>query len=138
MSLCSHLYQCNCPDVNSNNLCKHIHKIHSLLNFQCGISQTDNFDLESSEDSESILPNIRGMIRPSIDSLNNSIPGLNDDKQIAALKKMAKNLAFEILEWIETPQVQHFMLNNIVSSFKTIASSCRGVNNSKVMLNLLI
>ena len=27
--LCGHLYKCNCFDIN--NICKHIHKVHSLL-----------------------------------------------------------------------------------------------------------
>ncbi|GBN90486.1 hypothetical protein AVEN_111573-1 [Araneus ventricosus] len=56
MGLCSHLYQCNCQDLKSNNLYKHIHKIHSQKMKGKITFQSDNFQVEesfSNVDSES-------------------------------------------------------------------------------------
>ena len=77
--LCTHMYSCDkaCYDFNNGHLCKHIHRVHSMLKFQdvcttttseladpqCldgGLSSEDEDELDLLEYAESAAPPQQG------------------------------------------------------------------------------
>eukprot|EP00794_Sanderia_malayensis_P020831 gene20831-22875_t len=87
VGLCSHLYQCSCPDQSP--MCKHIHKIHSLRvrNYATRRSYQPNNDQQGSQDGFEIYSTeIHGTDRQQISERKLK------ERAVVALKQIERDL----------------------------------------------
>ncbi|KFM69277.1 hypothetical protein X975_13684, partial [Stegodyphus mimosarum] len=115
VSLCSHLYQCNCLD---KLLCKHIHKVHSLLNRQndCMFNPS-GINLESNQKCNENMKSINNVSHYNPQSI---------EQRVNACEKFVE----ELLQLIRQPKVQNVMLKCVHTTLNSLVSECRGILNS--------
>lgn len=88
--LCAHLYSCSCPD--NHPLCKHIHKLHSML-----LRETP----KQMRDNETLLDNVLDSEGEKNEAISNSIPdskvpcGESIERKLSKQREtLSKNIAY--------------------------------------------
>ena len=105
MGLCQHLFDCSC--VDQSPLCKHIHKVHSILNHQAASQRAhDKFSLKTVTTVNEIAPQEQGK----------------------ELDQFHKNINL-LTALIQHPEVAHLRLKNINAHLRDMVQQCQAVDN---------
>ncbi|XP_035210193.1 uncharacterized protein LOC118184601 [Stegodyphus dumicola] len=117
LNLCSHLYNCNCPDFSP--LCKHIHKVHSVRQRDPSFFVTDTYKSESC--SSAIQTGTKSVISNAV--------ACNLEHKI----DNCKTLISELQVMLPNPTVKKILLPTITKNLKEIVSNCKGVIESNYL-----
>ena len=115
INLCYHLYSCTCVDYTRKNLCKHIHKVHSICVQTPSTTTTEDGD--DSNDFDNLAPDLPD---------NNTVEETNHD----LLTQEIQNILQRISRQLTHPAIQAQRLHVIKQS----ALSIEKANNATINL----
>ncbi|KAK3924055.1 Krueppel-like protein 1 [Frankliniella fusca] len=121
--ICSHMYQCTCPDTSP--LCKHIHKVH--LMYFTSSEASPNALLEQQEPEffvgedivESCLENTESVVQ----NTNFSVK-----KKLEKIKGIMK----DVEDQLENSPVKKFMLARIQNVLSDLHCQCKALTDNKI------
>ena len=153
VGLCEHIYSCNCD--NKAKICKHIYKVHSILNReikQCKIDlkinekdETDavtddasniSLELETSEEcngNSDEKENVR-MYKTFDPKYTN--PHYEDSSRCKNNEKVCKSLIKKLLRLTETESVKSLFLPKMISVLQDLLKQAEAIANIDTNLNL--
>nr|XP_018899574.1 PREDICTED: uncharacterized protein LOC109032085 [Bemisia tabaci] len=117
--LCCHMYTCSCDDVNA--LCKHIHKVHSVIMIK---NSSDNEDIDTPYDPLELTLNEITLFDPP--PLENSSRNDNSlEKLLSSCKKQMSEL-----QLILNNEQTHSLVPHVDKTLKLLVSECKGLISS--------
>lgn len=117
IDLCRHIFTCNCYDYLEGNICKHLHKIQSLLNRNSGrhtLQDQPSIHNENTTDK---------VISPPIKKRKCDI---SNSAKIQGIQERLNKIMSQIKN---SPRVQEYRLDNIVTALDHIIASNDGCEN---------
>ncbi|XP_048735607.2 uncharacterized protein LOC125651055 [Ostrea edulis] len=118
IDLCRHLLTCNCYDYLEGNICKHLHKVQSLLyrnTGRCTLEDQTNIHNENITDK---------VISPPVKKRN--ICDTSTSSKIQGIQEKLNKIMSQIKN---SPRVQEYRLDNIVTALDHIISANDGCEN---------
>ncbi|XP_062599776.1 uncharacterized protein LOC134261354 isoform X2 [Saccostrea cucullata] len=117
LDLCRHILTCNCHDFEEGNICKHMHKVMSLLN-------KDTLTTPLDKKFEFVEKNKDKVIGTPLKKRR--ISEISNDAKIQGIQERMDKIMSQIKNG---PLVQQHRLNNIISALDCIISANDGCEN---------
>ncbi|XP_062604686.1 uncharacterized protein LOC134266472 [Saccostrea cucullata] len=115
VNLCKHLFSCSCTDYKIGHVCKHLHKIHAVVNLNSNTNKPSNADVDFTPEHH-LSDNDTGT---SVSTQDHS------DQKIQQIEKKLNIIAEQIRN---NPSVQKHTLDNILCALDHIISANEGSN----------
>lgn len=114
VDLCRHILVCNCFDYGEGNICKHIHKVQSLLFW-------DRNRCESDDKSETCIQTSKTVTSPSQE--NSYASSNSQSMKIRGIQDRLNEIMSQVNN---SPLVQQHRLDNIITALDHIISANNG------------